>query len=52
MAIIVLSAEASSKVRDRLMALGATDYLAKPIDLAEFYRVVDAAAMRGPAAGA
>jgi CheY-like chemotaxis protein/nitrogen-specific signal transduction histidine kinase len=39
--VVVLSAEASPRVRERLMAIGATDYLAKPIDLAEFYQVID-----------
>ena len=44
--IIILSAEASPRVRDRLLALGAADYLAKPIDLREFYRIVDSVAGR------
>ncbi len=39
--VVVLSAEASPRVRERLMNRGATDFLAKPIDLDEFYRVVD-----------
>lgn len=40
--VVVLSADAASSVRDRLLARGATGYLAKPIDLGEFYRVIDA----------
>jgi len=39
--VVVLSAEATTKIRERLVALGANDYLAKPIDLAELYRLVD-----------
>jgi len=39
--IIVLSAEATASMRERLLAMGATDYLAKPIDLRELYRILD-----------
>ncbi len=39
--IVVLSAEAQPLHREELFALGARDYLTKPFDLAELYRVVD-----------
>ncbi len=44
--IVILSAEATMKVRDRLLAMGATQYLAKPIELKELYRVIDSLARR------
>jgi len=39
--VVVLSADASPGQIDRLMMLGADAYLTKPIDLKEFYRVLE-----------
>ena len=41
---IIVSADATEGQCKRLMDAGARDYITKPIDVAEFYRVVDHAA--------
>ncbi len=41
--VIVVSADATTSQVDRLMAAGATRYLTKPLDVPEFFRVVDTA---------
>ena len=38
--VVIISADATSKQIKRLMAAGACAYLTKPIDIAEFFRVV------------
>lgn len=45
--IVVLSAEAQPLHREELFALGAHDYLTKPFDLADLYRIVDAIVTAG-----
>lgn len=39
--VVVVSADATSRQMDRLMTAGATTYLTKPLDVAEFFRVLD-----------
>jgi CheY-like chemotaxis protein len=41
--VVVISADATARQIQRLMAAGAHSYLTKPIDIAEFFRVVDEA---------
>jgi CheY-like chemotaxis protein len=41
--VVVISADATARQIQRLMAAGAYSYLTKPIDIAEFFRVVDEA---------
>lgn len=44
--VIIISADATSRQIKRLMAAGAQAYLTKPIDVAEFFRVVEATGVR------
>ena len=46
--VVILSADATPSVVRRLLAGGALAYLTKPIDLAEFGRLLDAIAARAP----
>jgi CheY-like chemotaxis protein len=39
--VVVISADATARQIQRLMAAGAQSYLTKPLDIAEFFRVVD-----------
>jgi two-component system sensor histidine kinase/response regulator len=39
--VVVISADATAHQIQRLMAAGARNYLTKPIDIAEFFRVID-----------
>jgi CheY-like chemotaxis protein len=39
--VVVVSADATRRQMDRLMTAGATTYLTKPIDVAEFFQVLD-----------
>ena len=41
--VVILSADATPRQVDRLLAAGANHYLTKPLDIAKFLRVVDAA---------
>ena len=47
--VVVISADATASQIDRLMSAGATTYLTKPLDVAEFFRVVDKATNRNGA---
>jgi PAS domain S-box-containing protein len=42
--VVVVSADATSHQMDRLMTAGATTYLTKPLDVAEFFKVLDTTA--------
>jgi PAS domain S-box-containing protein len=42
--VVVVSADATSRQMDRLMSAGAMSYLTKPLNVAEFFRVLDTAA--------
>ena len=42
--VVVVSADATSRQMDRLMTAGATTYLTKPLDVAQFFRVLDTTA--------
>jgi CheY-like chemotaxis protein len=44
--VVVISADATVRQIQRLMAAGATNYLTKPLDIGEFFRVVDEAMQR------
>ena len=44
--VVVISADATASQIDRLMSAGATTYLTKPLDVTEFFRVVDKATNR------
>jgi CheY-like chemotaxis protein len=48
--VVVISADATSPQIKRLLSAGARAYLTKPIDIAEFFRVVDEALSPGEAA--
>jgi CheY-like chemotaxis protein len=39
--VVVISADATARQIERLMAAGARNYLTKPIDIREFFRVID-----------
>jgi PAS domain S-box-containing protein len=39
--VIVISADATTRQMERLIAAGATSYLTKPLDVAEFFRVLE-----------
>jgi two-component system, sensor histidine kinase and response regulator len=39
--VVIISADATKRQIDRLLAAGARSYLPKPIDLSEFYRTID-----------
>jgi CheY-like chemotaxis protein len=39
--VVVISADATARQIQRLMAAGARTYLTKPIDIREFFRVID-----------
>jgi CheY-like chemotaxis protein len=39
--VVVISADATARQIQRLMAAGAQNYLTKPLDIGEFFRVVD-----------
>jgi CheY-like chemotaxis protein len=39
--VVVISADATARQIQRLMAAGAQNYLTKPLDIREFYRVID-----------
>jgi PAS domain S-box-containing protein len=39
--VVVISADATARQIQRLMAAGARSYLTKPLDIAEFFRVID-----------
>jgi PAS domain S-box-containing protein len=39
--VVILSADATNRQIDRLMTAGASTYLTKPIDVADFFRVLD-----------
>jgi PAS domain S-box-containing protein len=39
--VVIISADATSRQRKRLMAAGARAYLTKPLDMREFFRVID-----------
>lgn len=39
--VVVISADATARQMKRLLAAGAQDYLTKPIDIREFFRVID-----------
>jgi PAS domain S-box-containing protein len=39
--VVVISADATKRQMDRLLGAGANSYLTKPIDIAQFYRVID-----------
>jgi PAS domain S-box-containing protein len=39
--VVVVSADATSRQMDRLMTAGATTYLTKPLDAAQFFKVLD-----------
>jgi CheY-like chemotaxis protein len=39
--VVVISADATARQIQRLMAAGARSYLTKPLDISEFFRVVD-----------
>jgi CheY-like chemotaxis protein len=39
--VVVISADATSRQIKRLMATGASAYLTKPLDMQEFFRVID-----------
>jgi CheY-like chemotaxis protein len=39
--VVIISADATKRQIDRLLAAGARSYLPKPIDLKEFYRAID-----------
>jgi CheY-like chemotaxis protein len=39
--VVVISADATARQIKRLLAAGAQDYLTKPIDIGEFFRVID-----------
>jgi PAS domain S-box-containing protein len=41
--VVIISADATPSQIDRLMSAGATAYLTKPLDVTEFFRVVDKA---------
>jgi CheY-like chemotaxis protein/anti-sigma regulatory factor (Ser/Thr protein kinase) len=45
--VVVISADATARQIQRLMAAGARNYLTKPLDIGEFFRVIDEA-MRNP----
>jgi len=47
--VVVISADATASQIDRLMSAGATTYLTKPLDVTEFFRVVDKATNRNGA---
>jgi CheY-like chemotaxis protein len=42
--VVVVSADATSRQMDRLMTAGAMTYLTKPLDVTQFFRVLDTAA--------
>ncbi|HYJ05247.1 MAG TPA: ATP-binding protein, partial [Chthoniobacterales bacterium] len=48
--VVVISADATSPQIKRLLSAGARAYLTKPLDIAEFFRVVDEAIFPAPAA--
>jgi CheY-like chemotaxis protein len=39
--VVVISADATLRQIERLMAAGARSYLTKPLDIAEFFRVIE-----------
>jgi CheY-like chemotaxis protein len=39
--VVIISADATARQVDRLMAAGAQSYLTKPLDIGEFFRVID-----------
>ena len=39
--VVIISADATSRQIERLMAAGARAYLTKPLDMLEFFRVID-----------
>src|SRR6185369_10222617 len=39
--VVVVSADATGRQMDRLMTAGATSYLTKPLDVSQFFRVLD-----------
>ena len=41
--VVVISADATARQIQRLMAAGARSYLTKPLDIGEFFRVIDEA---------
>ncbi|PYJ85260.1 MAG: hypothetical protein DME70_09855, partial [Verrucomicrobia bacterium] len=41
--VVVISADATTRQIQRLMAAGARNYLTKPLDIGEFFRVIDEA---------
>ena len=45
--VVVISADATASQIDRLMKAGAMAYLTKPLDVVEFYRVVDTTTATG-----
>jgi PAS domain S-box-containing protein len=45
--VVVISADATARQIQRLMAAGARSYLTKPLDIGEFFRVIDEA-LRNP----
>jgi PAS domain S-box-containing protein len=45
--VVVISADATSRQIKRLMAAGASAYLTKPLDMQEFFRVIEETTQRG-----
>jgi DNA-binding NarL/FixJ family response regulator len=41
--VVVISADATARQIQRLMAAGARSYLTKPLDIGQFFRVIDEA---------
>ena len=50
--VVVISADATKRQVDRLLAAGARAYLTKPLDLGQFYRVIEEASSITPPAEA
>jgi PAS domain S-box-containing protein len=48
--VVVISADATASQIERLLAAGATTYLTKPLDVSEFFRVIDKATATNGAA--
>jgi DNA-binding NarL/FixJ family response regulator len=39
--VVVISADATTRQIQRLLAAGARNYLTKPLDIGQFFRVID-----------
>jgi DNA-binding NarL/FixJ family response regulator len=44
--VVIISADATSRQIERLMAAGARAYLTKPLDIQEFFKIVDETSAR------